>query len=236
MNQLLNPAERQERIVEKRTLILRLLRDETYTHIDIIRLLINVNTTQAAHQTLNKMVRDNLLKKAKIDISYGRPITLFGITNNGLAHAFTLDEKFEVRASFQPSKVKPTMLKHKLAVQQIIVKSTHFGYSNVENTDLLNLRKSGCKVPDLIAEQNGKKISIEVELSIKSIKRYSDIIIAHLLSMKAGHWHEVHYLLPSNDLKARLERIFRSIETVQYKNQSIKLTEKHFSKFKFFIF
>ncbi len=235
MNQLLSPKNRQNRILEKRKLILKFLRYETYSHVDVFKILLNVKTVQAVYQTLDKMVRDNLVRKAKINVTYGRPITLFGITDNGLAHAFDLNEAFEKRPIFQPSKVKVTMLNHKIQVQLFIVKSKFHGYTKVKNADLLNFRRSECKVPDLIAEYDEKVIGIEVELTIKSIKRYKDIIIAHLLSIKNEHWHEVHYLVPSIDFKARLERIFKSIKTVQYKNQTIELNEKHFSKFKFFI-
>jgi hypothetical protein len=236
MSQLLSPVKRNARIQEKRNLILKFLRNETYTHIDVIKQLLNVNTVQAAHQTLNKMVRDDLLKKAQIKITYGRPITLFGITNNGLAHSFDLDEAFEQRPTFQPSKVKPTMLNHKISVQQVIVKSTLLGYSNVKNADLLNFRKSGFKVPDLIAKFRGKTVGIEVELTIKSFKRYTEIILSHLLSIKAQRWDEIHYLVPSIDFKNRLERIFKSIKFVSYKNQKIELTDAHFNKFNFFVY
>jgi len=235
MSQLLPPDERQKRVQEKRSLILKFLRYETYSHIDVIKQLINVTTVQAAHQTLNKMVRDKLLRKAQINISYGRPITLFGITNHGLAHAYDLDEQFEKRPTFQPSKVKPTMLNHKLVVQKVIITAATNGYSNVKNADLLNFRRSECKVPDLIAEYKGKTVGLEIELTIKSIKRVTEIILSHLLSIKAERWHEVHYLVPSQDFKSRLERLFKSIKSVQYNNQKIHLNEKHFSKFKFFI-
>jgi hypothetical protein len=235
MNQLLNPFERQERIREKRSIILKFLRDETYSHIDIIKKLINVTTVQAAHQTLNKMVRDNLIIKAQINLSYGRPITLYGITNNGLSYAFDLSENLEKRPTFQPSKVKPIMLNHKLAVQKIIVSAAANGYSNVKNADLLNFRRSECKVPDLIAEYKGKTVGLEIELTFKSLKRITEIILSHLLSIKAERWHEVHYLVPSQDFKSRLERLFKSIKSVEYKGQKIHLNEKHFNKFKFYI-
>jgi hypothetical protein len=235
MSQLLNPKQRHARVHEKRSLILKFLRNETYTHVDVVKQLINVNSIQAVHQTLNKMVRDNLLKKAQIIISYGRPITLFGITNNGLAHAFDLNEEFEKRPTFQPSKVKPTMLNHKLAVQKVIVTATENGYSNVKNADLLNFRKEKCIVPDLIAQFQGKSVGLEIELTIKSVKRYTEIILSHLLSIKVERWNEVHYLVPSIDFKARLDRIFKSIKSVEYKNQKIYLTDKHFSKFKFLV-
>jgi len=235
MNNLLDPLQRKERILEKRSLILKFLRYETYTHVDIIKLLINVKTIQAAHQTLNKMVSDGLIRKSNIDVSYSRPITLFGITTHGLAHAYDLDETFEKRPTFQPSKVKPTMLNHKLAVQKVIVTATKNGYSNVKNADLRNFRKEKCIVPDLIAQFQGKSVGLEIELTIKSVKRYTEIILSHLLSIKGERWSEVHYLVPSIDFKARLERIFKSIKSVEYKNQKIYLTDKHFSKFKFLV-
>ena len=236
MNQLLTPVERKERIKEERNLILKFLRYETYTHIEIVKILINVSSVQAAHQTLNKMIRDKLIKKAQIDVSYGRSISLFGITNNGLAHAFDLDEKFENRPTFQPSKVKSTMLQHKVQVQMFIVKSIEYGYSNVINADLLNLRKSECKVPDLTANMKGRVIAVEIELTIKSRKRYADIVVSHLLSIKNGQWDEVHYIVPTNDFKSRLERVFKSIKSVPYKNKKIELTDQHLCKFKFFTY
>jgi DNA-binding PadR family transcriptional regulator len=235
MSQLLNPAKRQERIKEKRSLILKFLRYETFTHVDVVKELMNVSTIQSAYQTLNKMVRDNLITKAEINISYGRPITLFGISPNGLAHAFDLGDNYEIRPTFQPSKVKPSTLQHKIQVQMFIVKSTKLGYTNTKNADLLKLRGNEIKVPDLIANFDEKIIALEVELTFKSIKRYSQIITSHLLSIKNGSWNEVHYLVPSQDFKSRLERLFKSIKSVEYKGQKIHLNEKHFNKFKFYI-
>lgn len=91
-NHLLSPETRYQRNLEKREIVLRFLRDETYSSANIIGDLLGFKSVQAAHQTLNKMARDGFLRKTSVSF-LGKSIVLFGITEHGLAYAWKLEEE-----------------------------------------------------------------------------------------------------------------------------------------------
>ncbi|MCM8921842.1 MAG: hypothetical protein LC540_17525 [Candidatus Thiodiazotropha sp.] len=232
---LLPPAERLARTAEKRRSVLKLLRDEIWTHITVIQELLNYQNVQNANATMRQLERDNLVRRATVDIPFGKPTTVWGITGTGLNHAFDLDEQLEDRPSFEPGRIKAATLQHRIDLQLARVRAEKAGWTAWTPGHLLGKRLPGVKLPDAIATSHqGVLIAVEVERTIKSKKRYADILVSHLMQRKAGNWDKVFYLSPTLDFAARVERVFNSIETARHNGQVFTLSDQHRHPFFFF--
>jgi len=215
--------------------ILKFLRVETCSTPSIIQTLLKQKTVQASYQILNRMVTQKLLSKYTLCVLSGRGVLLFGITNLGLAYAFDLEETAVFRPTFQPSKISAVTLQHKFDIQMIHIKALHNGWSNWKDGSQLGLRSRDHKVPDAVAtSQANERVAFEVEREIKSHRRYSDIILSHLLARKLGHWDSIIYLCPTSDMSLRLKRVFENLGSVNFNGKKIKLSSEHVQCFKFY--
>jgi len=229
--------ERNTKIYSKRKKILHLLRDEGWTHVSVVQELLGYKSVQAVYQTLNKMQRDNLVKRAEIKLVYGRAVTIWGLTEMGLHYAFELDDVMEKRKVFEPSKIKPIMMQHKIDLQISRVRAEKSGWTDWIPGELLGMRIKCNKYPDAVAiNTNGKKIAIELERTIKSRKRYGEILVSHLAQRKNGDWDEIYYLSPDNDLARRIRRAFSFVKQATYKGNKFLVTPEHLKPFHFFSF
>lgn len=231
--ELLTPKARNARILEKRDIVLKFLRDETYTSAKIISSLLHFKSVQAAHQTLNKMVREGFLRKATVCF-LGRSIVLYGINDHGLAYSWGLNQDPQSRPTFQPSKVSLSQLPHKLELQEIRLKAQSLGWSKWIPGERLGLSMKGLKRPDaLVEDSEGNIIAIEVERTIKSPKRYAEILLNHLIARKNSHYSKVLYLSPDIACMARVKRCFERVTVVKYQGNTIAITPQHLSFFDF---
>jgi len=231
---LMPPAERKKRGEENRQAILKFLRDERWTHIDVIQALLGHKTPQAIYRILGKMAAEGLIAKAEIPVAYGRDVAVWGITVHGLAMSWDLDEAVEPRKPFEPSKVASTMMQHKIDLQLLKVRALRSGWSDWVDGSLLGWRKSEWKVPDAVAtDPQGRTTAIEVERTVKSKKRYAEIIVSHLESKRAGRWERIVYLSPTEAIAARIEREFNAITHAKYKGQVFELQDGHRASFEF---
>ena len=234
---LLNYRRRLERILEKREIILKFLRDETWTNVYVLQLLLDFKSVQAVYQTLQKMERDGFVKRAEIKVFHGRPVSLWGITEMGLHYSFSLDESLETWKIFEPSKIKPIIMQHKIDLQISRVKAEQNHWTKWIPGELLGKRLKSMKIPDAVAiNPHGESIAIELERTIKSRKRYMEILVSHLVQRKNGVWNKIYYLSPDKDLSARIKRAFYSIEKATHNGKKFTVTENHLKPFSFYSF
>lgn len=234
---LMNAVNRNARIIEKRQIVLRFLRNETWANIPVLQELLGFKSVQAVYQTLTKMERDGLVKRAEIKIIYGRPVTIWGITETGLHYSYDLDEPFADGKIFEPSKVKPIVMQHKIDLQLARLKAENNGWTDWTPGELLGKRIKCAKYPDAVAfNQQGEKIAIELERTIKSRKRYAEIMVSHLVQRKKGDWSRIYYLSPDVDLAARIKRAFNSIRRASHNSKKFNITEDHLKPFNFYSF
>lgn len=237
LSTLMNACDRKARVTEKRQIILRFLRDETWTHISVLKELLGFKSVQAIYQTLAKMQRDNLVKCSEISISHGRPVSIWGVTETGLHYSFELNEPMEIRRVFEPSKVKPITMQHKIDLQLSRVRAEKAGWTNWVPGELLGMRIKCAKYPDAIAvNAQGERVAIELERTIKSRKRYAEILVSHLLQRKNGDWDKIYYLSPDKDLAARIRRAFSLIKQAAHKGKKFQVTEEHHQPFYYYSF
>lgn len=76
------------------------------------------------------------------------------------------------------------------------------------------------------------RVAVEIERTIKTPLRYSQIIPAALRDVKAGRYDRVQYLSP----QGRADAVFRAlhrVETVKVGGDSVRLTDQHWARFSF---
>lgn len=112
-----DPAQRQARAEEKRRQVLRFLRDEIWTTTDVVALLLGVGYA-GAHSALRAMQKIGLTTSAEMFIPGPRGAmrtVLHGITAQGLAYAWDLDEQPDARSPWEPSKTNQLFVPHQIA-------------------------------------------------------------------------------------------------------------------------
>jgi hypothetical protein len=189
-------------------------------------------TRQGAWKTLRQFEAAEFVREAKLPITGRTSYALWGITAHGLAYAWNLDETPEERPVFEPSRIAVSVLPHHVDLQRARIKAEHAGWTKWKRGERLGFKTKNR--PDAIARDNaGIMVAIEIERTIKTIKRYRQIMAAHLQEIKNEQWARVEYVCPSESFCKRLERIFRSIDYVVIGNQRVKLSEKHHDRFAF---
>jgi hypothetical protein len=228
MNQLpiMSYAERRVRNEAKRLLILRFLASgEVYTCVQIAARVMACSAT-TAERTLVALMRDGALK-TEAHFVRSRKLKIYGITSHGLSLAGEFDNP-----PFEMGRVNSAYVPHHLNTQVARLNAEAAGWLDWKSGKVLygmGLKK----VPDaLVTSPAGRIISVEVERNIKSRRRYSECISAHLQSITQKHWDEVHYLT-SPELVRPLQKMFQKIETIPVLGELHKLEEKHRARFHF---
>lgn len=227
-----DPVVRAEKTRNKYAKILSHLRDHTYASRKILSQLIDLSEA-SGFKTLEAMIKQGWVVKYKSpDLNF----YLYGITTSGLLESWEYSsEQPASRATFQPSKLRPLMVRHYLIIQEAKLKAMNFGWSDWIPGKLSS--KSLLKKPDALARNpSGQVINIEVELTIKSLKNYKIIVSKFLQDIKQGHYNEVHYLVESKKFARSLNRQITLIHSIPVNGRNIPLTESHKSRIKVFVF
>src|SRR5574340_116967 len=104
-----DPQARMARAEEKRRKVLRFLRQEGWTTTEVVAALLGVGYS-AAHQALKALERDGLTSSSALFVpgKFGaNKVVLHGITAQGLAYAYDLNEVQDSRSPWEPSKTNP---------------------------------------------------------------------------------------------------------------------------------
>lgn len=227
---LLTAAARAARRDDKRRGLLRFLRQHIWSSQDVLQLVMGVDTPQAAHRTLTQLERDELVRRHTLDALGGR-VTLWGITAHGQAMAFDVNSEEPVRAVFEPSKISEQNVRHHLDVQRIRLKAEAAGWRDWVDGDRLGEVKVG-KRPDALAiDRDGQRCAIECERTMKTSKRYEQVLVNYLRALKAGEVGRVIWVCPTADMAARLKAIVTGIRTVKVAGQQVAIEpERHHVK------
>lgn len=221
--------ERMQRSKDKKQMILKFLRDETWTNIPNIQQLLDIKYVNA-HRTLSQLQRDGMVRSHTYR-GIGGQFTLWGITPHGLAFAFDEDEPWQNRSHFEPSKVALSTLDHTLDIQLAHIKALKAGWTNW--VDGRYLPGSPEKRPDgVVNDSDNKIVAIEIERTIKTKKRYEMILSSYLQAIKRSDYDYVIYLSPS-ELAPRLERYIKNITEIPVSGERVAISGKHFGRFQF---
>lgn len=207
---LLPPAQRKHRTEAKRRALLRFLRDEIYTTREGAQELLGLSAAPAK-ATLAAMARDGLLHMAQVECPNGWKPYLYGLTADGQALAF--DEGEEVNPkTFEPGRVGLTVLRHTITLQLARIRAERARWAEWQAGDRLGKWAADQGRPDAIAvDPQGTRWAVEVELTMKTTKRYESVLFDRLRQIRAGTFDRVVWISPDADRSRRLESIIKNI-------------------------
>lgn len=227
-----DPKLRKERRDLVRDKVLRFLRDETWSNVDVLRTVCEVTTRQGAHSILSKMERDGLIKGVKLAITEKFKINIYGITAHGLAMSYGLDEKFEDRPIFDPTRLALSRVPHQIDLQHVRLRAEAAGWRDWTRGERLGFQVKSR--PDAIAvSPQGFKVALEVERTIKQRRRYQIIFNSHLAEIYKDKWQIVAYL-GTAEVIGRVKNIFDALEYTIKGGQEVRISDTERERFKFF--
>ena len=195
-----------------RVAILTFLADETYSITDVIQKLIGFKSQQGAKGVLKKLSKDGLVKHHSMKNLAGRGLHLWGITARGIYAIYDPDELPERVRGFEPSRISLATLDHKIQIQLIKIYLIELDWS-IEQIDPIVWDK---KLPDIVTTKPSNRnelIALEVELTIKSKKRYADIITTYKSVQKnTPSLRRVVWLTDNEKAAAQLHSIFKNLD------------------------
>ena len=230
--QMMTPDVRAQHLESVLVRTLQFLRTEIYSTPDVLQELLGYRTKAGCVKALRRLEADGLLKVHKLQSLGARGLTLWGITSHGQVMAWPPDELPEKPRYFEPSKMSITTLQHTIDIQCLRIRAEHYDIE-WHKPDVKPYEKR--KVPDGIATfPNGQIVAIEVERTLKTPKRYREIIADYLQLIRGNKYNRVHYICPTQDMAVRLEKLFRKVESIPVGNRDIVLEERHYQSLTFF--
>ncbi|ELB2105419.1 mobilization protein (plasmid) [Vibrio parahaemolyticus] len=217
MNQLItSKAERYQRNYEKMATVIQFLKQEVYSDITNLMLLLRYKKRQPLDRLLSKLIQLEYIHKHEFEFQTGK-ISIWGITDLGLTQNIQdINEDFR---AFDPYRVKFGTLEHKLMNQKAQIYLQRNGWTNWRNADQYSFRKQYDVEhrPDaIITAPNGFTIAIETERTLKTVSRYRAILKSHVLAQKKNYWSAVFYVVPNDDIRQLLIKRFDRVEYIPF--------------------
>lgn len=224
-------AARLARHSEKVNLLLTFLASgEVWTTLENAASLWTISTDAAA-TTLKSMVREHLIVREDIAAGVKAKIAIYGLTPDGIA---VCDSAPANTIEHQIGRLTSTNIPHSLATQRVRIVAEAAGW-----TDWQPGRNFYCKgfpvVPDAVGtDKNGKRVAIEVERNVKSLKRRREVLSGHVL-MIAQHrmYDRVLYVCDARCNSTRLKELYLSLDEIQTPAGRTMMTDMHRSRFDF---
>lgn len=203
--------KRMARNEEKRALVLRFLREEYCAPTEIIAGMLGIAATQPVWRFLTKMTENGFLRHHNFIVA-GRSVRFWGLTPHGVAFSFADDEPPEDVGAFQPSAVAVSTLAHRLDIQRTRLSMEARGATNWRYAG--TLKSKGIKQPDALANVDGKTVAFEIERTVKSLRRYKEIVSDYLFNRKAHGIDEIWYICPDARVLLRVEKAITGVEEI----------------------
>lgn len=236
MSNLISSKVERDRVrAEKERKILSFLLEERFSMTLVLAQLLKM-TSNGTQKILNRMEAQEMIKAHTIDFELSAwSQRIWGLTPKGL---LLVTDKNESIKFFEVGRIKPITMMHSLALQRAKAIALGCGWgewiSSAKMLQSANLsRTTWMQVPDAVAmSPKGRKIAIELERTVKTPKRYVEILANYAEMISSGIIVEVIYICPENIAK-RLERLFSRIEKIIFKG---KVVPVHASLLKRFYF
>lgn len=215
-NLIQSKADRENRNVEKMATVIRFLKQEIYSDLKTLMLLMDYKSRQPLDRLLNKLIKLGYIQKHVYEFHVGK-LSIWGITDFGLAQYIEeTDCDFQ---AFEPYRIKFQTLEHKLLNQEARIYLEKAGWSNWRNGDRQSFKQEFDVEhrPDaIITTPSGRKIAIETERTVKTVTRYRSIFKSHVIAKQKKYWDAVFYIVPEEKLKAVLDKRFDAVEYIQF--------------------
>lgn len=227
-----DPAERRARAEQKRRLILRFLRTETFSTPDVLSELIQTTDPRTIKRTIDAMVRDGLVVTDTVATDWRR-VLLVGITPHGQAAAWRAETGEPlVEKVYERGRVGLTIIDHTLDLQRLRIRLGRAGWQGWTNADRIapaaranvNVKRQNYKRPDALVRHPVRGVlAVECERHVKTRKRYEMIVGSHLSSIKTGAFNAVVWACPTADIAQTVRQIIDGIGYVLVQGERIKL-------------
>ncbi|WP_437214404.1 MobC family replication-relaxation protein [Pectobacterium sp. LFLA-215] len=220
--------ERRERHCEKIQILLNFLKEETYSDFKTLMLLFDYKNHKPLYLLLAKATDMGFIQKQTFCTRMEK-ISLWGITNDGLAAVVTPDDD-GFPARFEPAKITSWTLEHRLDNQLarlILEKQGAYGWLHGNRPTFRSHYRTTHRPDGVVTLPNGTVIAVETERRLKTKARYQSIITNHLLARTQKHWMYVFYIVPNPQIKRAIERMFNSVTYAIVDHQRIPLEAKH---------
>lgn len=234
-NLISSKAERDRIKAEKQSKVLSFLLEERFSTAAVLALLLKMNPN-GVHRTLLKMEKEGLIKPHTVDFELSAwNLKIWGVTPTGALLAADIDEDLNF---FEVGRTKPITIAHSLALQRVKVIALSNRWVEWESSSKM-LKKANksrsiwIQVPDAVAcSPKGRKVAIELERTVKTPKRYFEILANYAEMLSSDVIAEVIYICPENIAK-RLERLFHRIEKIIFRGKVIPVPEGLLKRFYF---
>ena len=217
------------------TKLLRFLIEENYSSLENLAVLLAV-PKQTAIRITKHLCDKGYLHKMAVNIGLSRPISVFQPTNTGIIFALNAAESLpELRDA---TRINHVTICHDLKLQQIRFKLETQGYHSFQSAWHISrlLKQKNDKVPKIpdytCINPNGDKVAIEYERTIKTKKRYQEIIGQYMDIKERGVIQQVIYLTDVG-FAARLKQLFTSIEYIYRKGKTERWLAAEYGYFSF---
>ncbi|MBN3206550.1 molybdopterin-guanine dinucleotide biosynthesis protein MobC [Pectobacterium brasiliense] len=226
--------ERRARSHEKMRLLLTFLKEETYSDFKTLMLLFDFKNHKPLYLLLAKAIDIGFIQKQTFCTRMEK-ISLWGITNDGLAAVVTPDDGIPAR--FEPSKVTGWTLIQRLDRQLarlLLEKKGAYGWISGADSTFRSRYEVYHRPAGVITLPDGTVIAVETERHLKTKARYQAIITNHLLARTQQHWMYVFYIVPDPQKKRAIERMFNSVKYAIVSHQRIPLEARHRDVFRIY--
>ncbi|MEI7374319.1 MobC family replication-relaxation protein [Dickeya chrysanthemi] len=229
--------ERRERHCEKIQILLNFLKEETYSDFKTLMLLFDYKNHKPLYLLLAKAIDMGFIQKQTFCTRMEK-ISLWGITNDGLAAVVTPDDD-GFPARFEPAKITGWTLEHHLDNQLarlILEKQGAYGWLHGNRPTFRSHYRTTHRPDGVVTLPNGTVIAIETERRLKTKARYQVIITNHLLARTQQHWMYVFYIVPNPQMKRAIGLLFNSVKRIIVNHQHIRLEARHRDVFRVYTF
>lgn len=127
-------------------------------------------------------------------------------------------ESFQKRLipyELRPSRIRQTHIRHDVLAQQATANKLGPNFEFMTEREMAAMSKKGVKQPDILWLMNGKRISIEVELSLKTNREFDQFISATVdsLSADSGRPPRFDSMILMTNSRAILKKYSSAFET-----------------------
>lgn len=219
----LSPVARADRQQQKLKCVLRFLRQHIWSSQNILQEVMRLQSRQATHKTLLQLEHSGLIRSHKYS-AIGGFLTIWGITAHGQAMAFDPNTEELYSVYFEPSRITDQNIRHQLDLQKLRVIAEANGWTEWIDGDRLGGLDKNAKRPDgIVKDPIGLLLAVECERTFKTTKRYQQILVSYLKLLKAGKISKVVWVLPTQDMAIRLQKLITGIKYVVVAGQKVQI-------------
>lgn len=229
---MLIPATQQkERIARKRDTLLKFLASEGFSSLPILAEVLQLGKP-ATCKTLQQLTKLDMVSSQDVPAGAGM-LKVYFLTPHGRAMAADPDQINQDWKDVEVSRIAPSTIGHALDCQRLRLTLEASGWADWKTDRQLHAMQLP-KIPDgLASTPNGQLAAVEVERTIKTKKRYQAILAEYILMINRQQIAQVHYFCPAAGVAERVEKIFKSIDRIVVKGNSLTVQPQWLDRFYF---